>query len=214
MIVDIRIFCKAYYKSGDIFPLPKENTMNDQCDNTPNQWTKEKTSLSFSRSKKIQKTRKELYMKYLKRGLKIFSWGLIITLITWTFLKEGFVVFGTLHFIGISIILAYPFLKFRFLNLLIGIIVILLGIYLNNFTFNFPWLIWLGLSPEYFYTIDYFPIFPWFGVILIGLFFGNSFYPDYTRKLQLRDISSFSLLKSFCFLGRYSLLIYLIQYLK
>ena len=66
-------------------------------------------TLSFSRATKIKKAGNTLYLKYLKRGLKIVSWGFVITLTTWIFLREGFVVFGILHLIGISIILAYPF---------------------------------------------------------------------------------------------------------
>ena len=167
-------------------------------------------TLSYSRAR-IQNPKSHLYPRYLRRGLKIFSWGLIITLMTWIFLKEGFVMFGVLHLIGISIILAYPFLKLRSWNLLIGITFIYLGMYLKNFTFGFSWLIWLGLMPDNFYTVDYFPIFPWFGVILIGLFLGNLLYPSYTRKFNLFDISNFSFIRLFCFLGRHSLFIYLIH---
>ena len=97
-------------------------------------------SVSFSRTKKIHQDRNKLFMKYFRRGLKVFSWGLIITLVTWIFLREGFVIFGILHLIGISIILAYPFLKLRYWNLLIGLFCIFLGAYLKGFVFNFYWL--------------------------------------------------------------------------
>ncbi|VUT26625.1 MAG: hypothetical protein MOIL_01641 [Candidatus Methanolliviera sp. GoM_oil] len=130
---------------------------------------------SFSISKKIQNLRKKLYLKYLKRGLRIFSWGLIITLMTWIFLRDGFVRFGILHLIGISIILTHPFLKLRYWNLLPGIAFISLGIHLKNFTFGFLWLVCLGFMPDHFYTVD-FPNFPWFGVVLIGVFFLQIYY--------------------------------------
>lgn len=162
-------------------------------------------TLSYSRAKKPN------YAKYMKRGFRIFSWGLLITLMTGIFLRQGFVMFGVLHLIGVSIILAYPFLKFRFLNLFTGIIFIIFGTYIKNFTFDFPWLMWLGLRPESLYTFDYFPIFPWFGLVLIGLFIGNSLYPNYKRKFKLPDISNFSFVRLFCFLGRKSLFIYLIH---
>lgn len=167
--------------------------------------------LSFSKAIKSNLNEKKLFLKYLRRGFKIFSWGLIITLVTWIFLREGCVVFGILHLIGISIILAYPFLKLRLWNLLIGILFIFLGLYLKGFTFNFSWLVWLGFKPTHFYTVDYFPLFPWFGVVLIGLFFGNLIYSDYSRKFMLGDFSDFSIIKSFCFLGKHSLFIYLIH---
>ena len=168
-------------------------------------------TISFSRAEKIQDSGQKLCLKYLKRGLSIFSWGLIITILTWIFLRKGFVLFGILHLIGISIILAYPFLKLRYWNLLLGITFISLGIYLTNFTFGFPWLVWLGFMPEHFYTVDYFPIFPWFGVVLIGMFFGNLLYSDCTRKFNLLDLSNFNVIGLFCLLGRHSLIIYLIH---
>jgi uncharacterized membrane protein len=168
-------------------------------------------TLSFTRANKIQNLRKKLYLKYLKRGLRIFSWGLVITFATWIFLRDSFVLFGILHLIGISIILAYPFLKLRYWNLLLGIAFISLGIHLKNFTFGFLWLVWLGFMPDHFYTVDYFPIFPWFGVVLIGMFFGNLLYPDYTRKFNLYDLSNFNFTGLFYLLGRHSLIIYLIH---
>lgn len=168
-------------------------------------------TVSFSKATKISLDEKKLFLKYLIRGLKIFSWGLIITLVTWVFLREGCVVFGILHLIGISIILAYPFLRFPSWNLLIGLLLIFSGQYLNGLTFNFPWLVWLGFRPAQFYSVDYFPLLPWFGLVLIGIFFGNLLYPDYSRKFQLANFSYFSVIKIFCFLGKHSLLIYLIH---
>jgi len=167
-------------------------------------------TLSYSRAKK-HKTKKELRMKYLKRGLKIFSWGFVITLVTWIFLREGFVIFGILHLIGISIILTYPFIKYRFWNLLLGIFFISFGIYLRNFTFDRYWLVWLGFIPPSFYSVDHFPIFPWLGIVLIGLFFGNLLYHNCTRRVDPPDLSRFSFIRLLCFLGRHSLLIYLIH---
>ncbi|MBE0516103.1 MAG: DUF1624 domain-containing protein [Methanophagales archaeon] len=168
-------------------------------------------TLSFSRATKAQRTGETIYPKYLKRGVKIFSWGLVITLTSWVLLSEGFVVFGILHLIGISIILAYPVLKLRFGNLLLGIVFIALGIFINKATVGFPWFLWLGLMPARFYSIDYFPLLPWFGVVLIGVFFGNSLYPHYTRSFNLNDLSKFAVIRFLTFLGRHSLLIYLIH---
>lgn len=166
-------------------------------------------TISYSRAKKKQK--KRIYRKYLKRGLKIFAWGLVISLATWLFLRAGFVVFGVLHLIGISIIIAYPFLKLRLWNLLPGVLFVSLGLYLKSYTFGFSELMWLGLRPEHFYSVDYFPILPWFGVILIGLFLGYILYPNSTRRFKLCDLSNFAVIRLLCLLGRHSLLIYLIH---
>jgi uncharacterized membrane protein len=167
-------------------------------------------SLSYSRSNKSL-AKKELQSKYIFRGLKIFALGLVITLVSWLYLTEGFVIFGVLHCIGLSIILAYPFLRFRYLNLALGSVLIFVGIVLKNFTFDFNWLIWLGFSPSQFYTIDYFPLLPWFGVVLIGIFLGNVLYPNFKRMFKLRELGQQKAVSMFCFLGRYSLIIYFIH---
>jgi len=171
-------------------------------------------SISCSRAKLFSSgATKEmrLFLKFLRRGLKVFSWGLIITLVTRIFLGKAFIIFGILHLIGISIILAYPFLKLRYWNLLIGALCIFLGAYLKGFSFDFYWLSWLGFRPAQFYSVDYFPLLPWFGVVLFGIFFGNIFYADYSRKFQLVEFSSLSGVKLLCFLGKHSLLIYLLH---
>jgi uncharacterized membrane protein len=165
-------------------------------------------TLSFSRAKR--KKVKHLFRKYFVRGVQIFGWGLIITLLTWFFFRQGFIFFGILHFIGLSIILSYPFLNFKYLNLILGSIFIGIGLYLQKFVFDFSWLIWVGLKPASFYTLDYFPIFPWFGLVLIGLFFGKLLYPKGKRGFKLPETKD-AVTKALGFLGRNSLLIYLIH---
>jgi uncharacterized membrane protein len=154
-----------------------------------------------------------LFAKYLKRGLKIMSLGMILTLATWMLLERGAIIFGVLHFIGLSIILAYPFLRFKLWKLLmpLSVIIIIAGLFLSFFTFDFPWLLWLGLRPEGFYTLDYFPVLPCFGALLLGMYFGNLLYPKGERKFKLANLSRLPLVKVLSFLGRHSLLIYFLH---
>ncbi len=154
---------------------------------------------------------KALRLKYLRRGLGIFSLGLLISLVTWFFLREGFIFFGILHFIGVSVILAYPLRGYRFRILLLGFSFMVVGVYLSGLCFGFPWLAWLGFVPCGLYTVDFFPLLPWFGVFLFGLFSGNLLYPGYVRVFRLPDLSGFFLVGFFCFLGRRSLFFYFIH---
>ena len=167
-------------------------------------------TLSYSRIEKIL-LKKEIHLKFIKRGLKIFSLGLFITLVSWLYLGEGFIIFGVLHCIGISIILAIPFLKYRYMNLLIGIILISIGIILKNFTFDFNYLLFLGFVPNQFYTVDYFPLLPWFGVVLVGIFLGNFLYVNNKRQFRLINLDKFRFVRLFGFLGRHSLIIYFVH---
>lgn len=169
-------------------------------------------TLSYSRAKETL-TKKQIHFKFIKRGLEIFGLGLLITLVTWYYLNEGFIIFGILHCIGISIILAYPLIKYRVQNLVIGMTLIISGFILNTMIFDFNWLLWLGFVPTGFYTLDYFPLLPWLGVVLIGIFLGNTFYHGSKRKFELKDIPQNIAVKFMCYLGRHSLIIYLLHQL-
>ncbi len=170
-------------------------------------------TLSYSRVNGTL-TKYQLWIKYLKRGGGIFGLGLLITLVTWIYPHDGFIIFGVLHCIGLSILLAYPFIRSRLPALLCGLLCIGVGIVLRTMiTVDFPWLLWLGFVPTGFYTLDYFPLLPWFGLVLIGIFLGNSLYQNNTRIFKLQDRSRFIVSRMLCFLGRYSLIIYLLHQL-
>lgn len=166
-------------------------------------------SLTISYNRVKQKESKHIYKKYFSRGLKVFGYGLIITLITFLTFPKTTILFGVLHFIGVSIILGQFFLRYNKLNFFLGILFVLLGLYLQNFTFDTPWFLWLGLMPENFVTFDYFPIFPWFGVTLLGIYFGNLFYENGKRQFRIKDMSNNFIIRFLTFLGRNSLFIYL-----
>jgi len=153
----------------------------------------------------------EVHKKFSLRGLKIFSLGILITVITFLTFPEAFIIFGILHFIGISIIFGSFFLKYKKLNLLLGLLLIALGFYLQNFRFDFSWLLWLGFIPQNFYTFDYWPVLPWFGVTLLGIYFGNLLYKNGKRNFKIKDFSNTFVAKFLSFLGRNSLIIYLVH---
>ncbi|AKB76629.1 hypothetical protein MSHOH_0146 [Methanosarcina horonobensis HB-1 = JCM 15518] len=173
------------------------------------------TALSISRSRALESKpsgkNTENFSKYLKRGLRLFSMGLIITVITRIFFPGQYILFGILHFFGVSAVLAYPFLKYGKENLFFGLFFVLVGLYLKDRTFGFSALLWLGLRPEGFVTLDYFPIFPWFGVLLTGIFLGNSMYKGGNRQYKAPEADKFLLQKPFSWIGKHSLSIYFIH---
>ncbi len=131
----------------------------------------------------------QLFRKYLLRGAMIFGWGLVITAVTYFVLGRGYVVFGILHLLGLSTILAYPFLRSRWLSLAAGIGIIVLGFYANDVMSLSPWLLWLGVKQLGRYMVDYYPLLPWFGVALLGVFCGFSLYPQGVARFDLPDLS-------------------------
>ena len=154
---------------------------------------------------------KQLFLKYLQRGAVLFGWGMVITVVTYFVVGRGFVVFGILHLLGVSVILAFPFLRSRWASLVAGILAIGLGIYLGSVKALSPWLLWLGVPQFTRHMVDYYPIFPWFGFALLGVFLGFTLYPRGIRRIALPDLSQAAPIRALTFLGRHSLLIYLIH---
>jgi len=173
-------------------------------------------TLSYERASRSSSPGASLFPRFLKRGLMIFGCGMAITLVTglasiFGILDGGTVYFGILHFIGLSILLAYPFLRLRTASLWIGVLLIVAGTILSDYTFSFPWLLWLGFVPEHISSVDYYPLLPWFGVVLLGVFAGNTLYPRSVRAFRLRDWSRTAPARLLGFLGRHSLLVYLVH---
>jgi len=162
-------------------------------------------SISYARAKK-KLSEKELRKKYFLRGAKIFALGLLVTVATWIYPRTGFIQFGILHLIGLSVILAIPFLDRKRDAVIGGIVAILIGLVLREMLFDFSWLLWLGFAPKGFYTLDYYPLFPWFGLVLIGLFIGKKIYPFGKKSMELKENT---VTKALSFLGRNSLIVYL-----
>jgi uncharacterized membrane protein len=153
----------------------------------------------------------KLFQKFLLRGAMIFAWGMVVTVVTYFFLGYGFVVFGILHLLGLSTILAYPFLRSRWASLVAGIVVIGLGVYVGGLKSSSPWLLWLGVLQVGRYMVDFYPLLPWFGVALLGVFVGLTLYPGGTPRFALPDLSQRAAIRGLTFMGKHSLLIYLIH---
>lgn len=169
-------------------------------------------SLEISYAKSSASVGSRLFGKYLLRGLRIFGYGMLITLV-FLVLDFGYVIFGILHLIGLSIIFAYPFLKLRLANVVLGLSFIAVGLYIQAQglvvdgaagVFLSP----LGVIPEGLVMPDYRPLLPWFGVVLLGLFFGKVVYADRSERepsVGPRYVAPLA------FIGRHTLLIYLIH---
>jgi len=149
------------------------------------------------------------------RGLWILGFGMIITVVTMIFLPDRPIFFGVLHCIGLSIILCIPFLKFKAYNAIIAIGIIIFGLGIGTVSVNNPTLVHLivGFHPGNMFsmTIDYFPLLPWFGVILFGVALGNVLYKDGKRQFPFPDLSKYKPVGFFSWIGKHSLAIYLIH---
>jgi uncharacterized membrane protein len=150
-----------------------------------------------------------LAKKFLIRGAGIFALGLLVTIATWLYLPEGFVVFGILHLIGVSVALSPLFFRFGKWNIALGLACIPAGFLISGMS-GPAFLLPFGILPPGFTSVDYTPLFPWFGLVLIGLGLGSYLYTGGVRQFSLRPVPEF-FVEPLSFLGRHSLLIYLVH---
>jgi uncharacterized membrane protein len=151
----------------------------------------------------------QLVLKFVYRGAGIFLVGLIVTAGTWLYLREGFIVFGILHLIGISVMLSPVFFRFRIFNIVWGLFFIMIGYVLTTVTGPF-WLLPLGIHPATFWSVDYEPVFPWTGIVLFGMGLGEYLYPGGVRGFTLPRFPLF-FIQPLAYLGRHSLIVYLMH---
>ena len=114
--------------------------------------------------------------------------------------------FNFLQMMGLSMIICIPFLRLGKWNLIPAVFFILLGIGLEKIK-GPAWLMVFGILPPDFVPRDYFPIFPWVGVMLLGVCIGALLYPNGIRRYAFPEAGKIS--QALAFIGRYPLEIYL-----
>jgi uncharacterized membrane protein len=154
----------------------------------------------------------------LKRFIKIGAAALLVSTATYLIDPETYVRFGILHLIATAAILM-PMMKWSYrrhaMASLLGIALIAAGQWIPSIETKTSLLIPFGIRPENFSSVDYFPIIPWFGVILIGYGVGWVMYgrPGRTDAIawRLYPLSSQKCNTWISWPGRHSLLLYLIH---
>ncbi len=160
------------------------------------------------KSEKLAAENKNVNVELAKRALFLFAIAALISLATWLYTPQEFIVFGIIHFIALSTILAIPFLRFYKLNLLIGTALIASSFFISLPQLNTPLFLWLGFTFPGFQSLDYVSLFPWFGLVLLGIFAAKLLYHEMKINFQkpqdkISDI--------FTLMSRNSLSIYLLH---
>lgn len=157
-------------------------------------------------------------IQFILRGCMLIGLGLLITFATVIFYSSGPVIFGVLSLIGVGTILAIPFIPQNikwYIPACFGIVILLLDTIVSNIILPVPYFIPLGFQTYGIYSVDYEPIIPWFGILLLGLALGKLLYPSGKRISFLQPLQKYrekkQFLRPFCFIGRHTLIIYLLH---
>ena len=147
----------------------------------------------------------------VKRGFKVIAAALVVTLVTTAFKSP--VIFGILHFLGVSMVFygltQNIWEKNRGLSMPIfcTALIVITAFILNAFNpVQANWLWAIGLYNNQFFSADYFPIFPWIFVFLLGTWLGEVIkekrLPEWFYSANPRFLS---------LVGRKAFLIYLLH---
>lgn len=123
-----------------------------------------------------------VWKRRLRRSAHILAAALAVSMATWVADPETYVRFGILHLIGVGILLLPFFLRLKELNLVLGAACIAAGAWVKTLTASSSLLLPLGVMVPGFRSVDYFPIFPWFGVMLIGAGLGQLLYVRFAKQ--------------------------------
>lgn len=165
--------------------------------------------------------------KPLKRGLLVFGAGAVVSAVTLIFMPQERVLFGVLTLIGSSMLCLIPLNKLlkkvsSGLGLLFSVFLFILTRNINQGFLGFEmWNIvelpkmlyrnyfstFLGFPMQEFFSTDYFSFFPWFFLFLSGYFI----YRMMERSGGFRSGCLIREWKPLAFLGRHSLLIYMLH---
>lgn len=161
----------------------------------------------------------------MKRGIQCFFIGMIMTFVL-PFFTGGTILFGILHFLGISMMLFGLGEKLLDkLPALVGIIICvflyvftmdigsgflgingLVELYLPKKAYDVGILFPLGLHNQYFASSDYFPLLPWLFVFIAGSYFGV-----YAKKGVLPKFFYNTHIKWLSTVGKYTIWIYVLH---
>lgn len=104
----------------------------------------------------------------VRRAAQIGAAAMLVTAVTYAALGDTYVRFGILHLVAVSGLLLPLFLRLGRWNVLAGALWIAAGRAISGLRADTRLLLPLGIRPAGFASVDYFPLLPWFGVVLLG----------------------------------------------
>ncbi len=149
---------------------------------------------------------------FWRRWVVLFGAAMVVTIATLVAYPEAFVYFGVLHALALFALLGLLFLRLPpVLNLALGAVIVALGAGFQDPLFNQKIFSWIGFWVVPPYTNDLVPVFPWFGVFLIGMGLGHILTVPTPRPPLAGAAPRGAIGQGLRWIGRHSLLIYLVH---
>jgi uncharacterized membrane protein len=144
---------------------------------------------------------------FWKRVGVIVACALAASIGSWLLFPQTFITFGILHCIAVASVLAWPCVRRPALALAIGAAVIAIAFAFSNPLFDSRAWSWIGFTTHKPATEDYVPLFPWAGVVFVGIALGHALSRTSFRALAPLSHAP----RWLTFLGRHSLFVYMVH---
>jgi uncharacterized membrane protein len=145
--------------------------------------------------------------RFWRHVAMIAACALAVSAASYLLFPESWIWFGVLHAIAASLVLARPLVRRPALALAVGAAMIAAGNLYSSAMFDNRALGWLGFMTAKPRTEDYVPLFPWTGVLLVGISAGHALL-----RAEMRPIAFATRWPRWMgWLGRHSLAIYMLH---
>lgn len=145
--------------------------------------------------------------RFFLRLAQIAAAALLVSVASYVAFPQRYIWFGVLHAIAVALLLAWPLVGRPRTAALLGVAVIAAGLLFAHPAFDQRALGWLGFMTQKPPTEDYVPLFPWAGLVFIGVALGESL-----RRSGARALAPLARLPRIVpLLGRHSLVVYLVH---
>lgn len=151
------------------------------------------------------------WASYLRRLGLLAACAALVSASSYAMFPASGIFFGVLHFIMLASLLGLLFTRFYGVNLVAGMAWIAVGLLLQHSWFDQPRANWIGFMTHKPVTEDYVPLFPWFGVVLLGLFLGKTLSLKGWGQKQANNQPGSPPARLLNWAGKHSLAIYMLH---
>jgi uncharacterized membrane protein len=145
--------------------------------------------------------------RFHRRVALIAACALAVTIGSYLVFPQRFIYFGILHCIAVSSLLARPLAARPRLALALGVAAIVAGLSLSHPFFDGRATSWLGFNTVKPPTEDFVPLFPWLGVVLVGIGLGA-----WLARRAFAPLAAIGRTpRALHWLGRHSLAVYMVH---
>jgi len=145
--------------------------------------------------------------RFMRRIALIALCALAASIASYVVYPRTYIYFGILHCIALSLLIARPLARKPAAAVALGVLVVTAGLGIAHPAFDDRLTSWIGFTTRKPDTQDYVPMFPWLGVVLLGIGLGQGLWHAQFRPVGVLARAP----RALRWMGRHSLAIYMVH---